>query len=128
MIVHVLIASVVALAVICVGQAFIINHISEDRESIQERLNQSAWSNEQLHEDIAAMVNAAPDIPSPTQDPFLEMADLRRQLEETANESTRRGMIVEGLHEQLGSERRSNASLRGTITRMTPKKKVKDAR
>jgi hypothetical protein len=65
-----------------------------------------------------------PPCPEP-QDQFLELADLRRQLDEANATASRMNEVADKALGDLVSERRSNAALRGQITKLTPKKKVK---
>lgn len=112
---------VIVLALIAGGFALYANWIYEDRAQIQERLNLVSWSNEKMRKEIDAMVTAAPDIPAPAQDTFLEMASLRTEIAEL-NEKVR--CVTAGAEDSecmYQAERRSNAALRGTITRMTKK-------
>jgi hypothetical protein len=121
-----------------VGLLLRVNHLHSDRQTIKEERDQ-AWANVNRYKALLDQPLGSYPFPSPTQlgtpyvltniqtpegdpkpaeDPFLEMADLRRQLA-MANAA------ADEAEAALATENRSNAALRGQITKLTPKKKGK---
>lgn len=107
----------------CLGLAIYANHLYEDRSEVQERLNLVSGSYRDALDDMEAMRNAAPDIPAPACDPFLEVADLRRQLKEATDHAEELDRALQQATENFYAQCRSNASLRGQITKQAKKKK-----
>ncbi len=70
----------------CLGLAIYANHLYEDRAEVQERLNLVSNSYREALADMEAMRNAAPDIPAPACDPFLELADLNNRIDRLIKE------------------------------------------
>jgi hypothetical protein len=120
-----------------IGQMIHISYLRKDRDDLRVKLYAERCANRKLVEDaqkhgglesyaeFARGLGKIEPLPTPEPDPFLEMADLRRQLKEekelsdslAGQRTTQEGMI--------DSLTRSNAALRGQITKLTPKKKGK---
>ncbi len=107
----------------CLGLAIYANHLYEDRAEVQERLNLVSNSYRDALDDMEAMRNAAPDIPAPACDPFLEVADLNNRIDQLIKEKYEIAALYASAVDERDAERRSNASLRGQITKQAKRKK-----
>jgi len=140
---HFYVVATFVLIVIATGLLLFVSHLLDDNRRIQTLLDDAQavrepFSIERIQVDTD--INFEPKVypgtpfiltniatpecpPKPAEDNFLEMADLRRQLNEATASASRMNAVADKALGDLVSERRSNAALRGQITKLKPKKR-----
>jgi hypothetical protein len=114
-----------------IGQMIHISYLRKDRDDLRVKLYAERCANRKLVEDaqkhgglesyaeFARGLGKIEPLPTPEPDPFLEMADLRRQLDQGRVHSKATEDRLLAKLDENDALKRSNAALRGQITKLS---------
>lgn len=124
-------ATAICFGLISIGMLWYIDHLRDERRELKSELALSNAALDQVNarnqvlflESMGPKSEPTPE--PPHEDQFLEMSNLRRQLDQGRIHSRATEDRLLAKLDENDALKRSNAALRGQITKLTPKKKAK---